>query len=385
MRTLRFLVAGATAVTALLVVQGSSVAAEGVEITTPYPAVVVTAGDSVTFELTVTAAGKQRVDLAVTQRPDGWTTILRGGGFLIDGVITDPGNPPQVELNVKVPDDATAGSSKVVVKATAANGSSDSLELDLRVSEGAGGTASFSTDFPLQQGTATDIFNFDLTLSNDTPKSITFSLAALQSPPGWQVDVRPAGQQQAVTVTVDAGSTASVQVTVDPPDDATADSYQLTIVAAGGNQNVQLPLQVDITGNFALTLQTADQRLSTDLQAGKAKDLELLLLNNGTAPLSGITLSATPPQDWDVTFSPETVDTIGPGETAQVIATIVSASNVVAGDYNVSITASGSEANASIELRTTVKTSGLWGLFGIGLIIAALAGLVYVFRRYGRR
>jgi uncharacterized membrane protein len=383
-RTIRFLLCSGIVSALLVAVPGTSLA-DGVQITTPYPAVAVSAGDTVSFDLTVIATGRQRVDLAVTDAPQGWTTTLRGGGFIIDGITTDSNNAPEVQLSVKVPQDASAGVFHLTVKATAADGSSDSLALDLRVGEGTGGSASFSTDFPAQQGTATDVFSFDLTLSNDTPKAITFSLAAAQQPPGWQVDVHPSGQQQATTVSVDPGATAGVQVSVDPPDDTTAGQYQVDIVAVGGGQNAELPLTLDITGNFALTLQTADQRLSTDAQAGKTKELQLIVQNNGTAPLTGISFSASPPQDWDVTFSPDTIDSLAPGDSMNVVASIKPASNAVAGDYDVTISANGADANSSIDVRTTVKTSSLWGIFGIALIVAALAGLGYVFRRYGRR
>jgi uncharacterized membrane protein len=372
-------------VSALVVAMPGVSLADGVQITTPYPAVAVSAGDTVSFDLTVTASGKQRVDLAVTGTPQGWTATLRGGGFIIDGITTDSNNSPQIQLSVKVPEDASAGTYHVTVKATAADGTSDSLPLDLRVGEGTGGSASFTTDFPAQQGTATDVFSFDLTLSNDTPKAITFSLAAAQTPPGWQVDVHPSGQQQATTVSVDPGATASVQVSVDPPDDTSAGQYEVDVVGVGGGQNATIPLTLDITGNFALTLQTTDQRLSTDAVAGKAKQLQLVVQNNGTAPITGISFSASPPQDWDVTFAPDKIDSLAPGDTMTVIASIKAPSNTVSGDYNLTISASSADANDSIDVRTTVKTSSLWGVLGILLIVAALGGLWYVFRRYGRR
>jgi uncharacterized membrane protein len=98
-----------------------------------------------------------------------------------------------------------------------------------------------------------------------------------------------------------------------------------------------------------------------------------------------VTLSATPPTDWEVTFTPELIDQVPPGEVARVNATITPSGDSVAGDYIVTITANVPEANSEIELRTTVKTSGLWGIIGLLLIVAALGGLGYVFRTYGRR
>jgi uncharacterized membrane protein len=39
----------------------------------------------------------------------------------------------------------------------------------------------------------------------------------------------------------------------------------------------------------------------------------------------------------------------------------------------------------TIQLRTTVETSSIWGFVGIALIALVLIGLFLVFRRYGRR
>jgi len=57
----------------------------------------------------------------------------------------------------------------------------------------------------------------------------------------------------------------------------------------------------------------------------------------------------------------------------------------VAGDYRVSLSSQTDQAQDSIELRATVKTSAAWGLIGVGLIVLVFAGLSIIFRRFGRR
>ena len=57
----------------------------------------------------------------------------------------------------------------------------------------------------------------------------------------------------------------------------------------------------------------------------------------------------------------------------------------LSGDYALTLTASNSETSDSTEFRVTVKTETLWGVVGVLLILAAVAGLGYVFRKYGRR
>ena len=65
--------------------------------------------------------------------------------------------------------------------------------------------------------------------------------------------------------------------------------------------------------------------------------------------------------------------------------TITPASDAVAGDYQVTLTVRGGTATDSINVRTTVNTSTLWGYVGIGLIALVVIALLLVFRRYGRR
>ena len=47
--------------------------------------------------------------LSVDNVPTGWTAVLRGGGFTIDGVELDGKTATKVTLNVTVPADATGG------------------------------------------------------------------------------------------------------------------------------------------------------------------------------------------------------------------------------------------------------------------------------------
>jgi uncharacterized membrane protein len=154
---------------------------------------------------------------------------------------------------------------------------------------------------------------------------------------------------------------------------------------SGGGREAAAELQVEITGNFAMTLRTPDERLNVDVVADRTTDIQLVVINDGTAPLVGVELAATPPTDWNVNFTPKVIQQIAPGRSAPAVASITPAGNAVAGDYVVTIDARIPETTTSMELRTTVKTSGFWGFVGILLIVAALVGLSWVFRRYGRR
>lgn len=73
------------------------------------------------------------------------------------------------------------------------------------------------------------------------------------------------------------------------------------------------------------------------------------------------------------------------GATKEVTAYITPAKDAMSGDYVTVLTASNSETSDTAEFRVSVKTDTIWGVVGILIIVAALCGLGYVFRKYGRR
>lgn len=352
-------------------------------VSTPYPAVAVEAGERASFDLRVAVPGPQRVDLGVTEIPPGWTAQLRGGGFVVDGVFADPTEPPELTLDVDVPPDAPPEPHQLVLTATAGAASS-ALPLTLRVAEAVAGSVELTAEFPSLRGGSDSTFTFDLDLANNRPEDQTFRLEAA-GPERWQVTAQPSGEEQASTATVAGGETAGIQVEVDPPDDTPAGTYPVLVRATGDGQSGETELTVEITGNYALTLTTPGERLNAEAQAGRASEVTLRLLNEGTGPIGAIELGADPPADWEVRFSPAVVEALPPGEIADVTARITPSSEAVAGDYVVSLDATAEQVDAAMELRTTVETSGWWGAVGIALIVVAFSALGAMFRRYGRR
>jgi uncharacterized membrane protein len=366
----------------------AAAAAGGVELSTPYTAVAVEPGQTTSFELTLTSNAERRIGLEVGNVPDGWTATVRGGGFIVDGVTAGPDLEPELTLDVEVPEGTADGDYALSVEANGGGAAVDTLELDLRVAAAAAGTVGLETDNPLLRDDATATFPFSLTLSNDTPRELTFALSTTSPGAGWIVNATPSGQAQAASVVVAAGSSSTISVSVDPPDAAPAGTYDIGITASAGDQSAQATVQVEIVGQADLQFTTADNRLSTNASAGSRKDLSVLLVNNGTAPIADISLSGTGPNDWDIAFEPQTVAAVQPGEAAAqtVTAQITPSGSAIAGDYQVTLTATTADGvSETVQLRVTVDTSLSWGLVGIALIALTLVGLFWVFQRYGRR
>jgi uncharacterized membrane protein len=384
-------VAAALAIIPVLLVFTAPVRAAGLTVTTTYPTIEVDPGGTATFPLTVTSSAIERVDLTVTGTPADYKASFRGGGSIVDSVTTTAADKdaPALELQVKVPATATPGNTTLTVTAKSST-ETITLPLDVKISDTGGGQVSLSAQTPALRGSTSDDFSFSVTLSNDTAQEVEFTFAA-QGPAGWTVDARPSGAAQAATAVVAAGGTSTATVTAKAPADAAAGVYPLAVSATGGSYQASTPLQVELTGSYSMQLATSNDRLNTQATAGTASNLSLKITNTGSAPLVGVTVTGTPPADWKVTFDPPTVATIAPQGVAAVTAIITPASNAVAGDYVLTFTADAAGTGTqgattdTVDIRTTVETSSLWGFVGLALIAFVVIGLLLVFRRYGRR
>jgi uncharacterized membrane protein len=358
---------------------------EGLEVTTPFPAVAVAPGSSASFDLSVSLTQvTTTVALALDGVPDDWSASLHGGGFVVDGVLAGPDTTGEVRLDVDVPGTA-AGTTTIEVRATA-DGRTDVLPITVRVAADVAGDITLATDSPVLTGASDDEFGFDLTLENDTAQDQTVSVSA-SGPPSWDVEAVVTGEEQAASTVVEAGSTATVRVTATPPANAAAGPYEIAVEANAGDRTVGAQLGVEITGSFSMDVSTPGDLLSNRGAAGSAATQGIEVTNTGTAPLEGVVVTASPPTNWTVTFDREggQMEAIPPGETGAITATITPSGEAVAGDYVVTFDASNDETDGSLQIRFTVETSPLWAIVGIGVIVLILGGLFYVFRTYGRR
>ena len=384
-RTLRRLAAAAVTGALALAVTAPTTLAQDLTITTPYPAVVVSPGSSVSFDIEVKTSTPERVELELSGAPEAWNASLHGGGFVIDAVETNGTDPATVRVDLDVPADAT-GTTRMTLRGTIGSEVVE-LPLQVRVEADATGDLTLTTDFPSLRGPSSQTFNFNLTLRNDTAEDLTFSVNA-QAPTGWTVTANLTGQSQAASAIVQAGSTSGVTVSATPPSAAAAGTYDIEVVAVAGERNITGALQVEVTGSYDLTVSTSDGRLNGRGAAGSASPLVVTLENRGTAAITNVKLTASAPTGWEVSFDPDTIASLEAGATAPttVNAQVKPSGDAIAGDYTITVTATGDQSTRdTMEIRYTVETNLLWGVIGVALIVAVAGGVWWVFQRYGRR
>ena len=302
----------------------------------------------------------------------------------VDGDATTD-DKTETDFSLTVPEDAEDGTYTIELQADGGKGASDTLELAVTVSKEEALQSTFTSEYPEQQGASGTTFTFDTTIVNNRATEQSYALAA-DVPTGWQATFTPSGETTNVaSLTVDAGQSQGVTVTVTPPDDVEKGDYSIPVTAISSEDNLSEDLSVSITGTYDVSLSTPDGRLSLDAYADKESTVTLSVTNNGNVDLTNLNLTSSAPTDWEVTFSESTIDTLEAGATKEITATIKPAQDVITGDYVTSISIKNDEASSSADLRVSVKTSTTWGIAAIAIIVVLVAVLGMIFKKFGRR
>ena len=134
-----------------------------------------------------------------------------------------------------------------------------------------------------------------------------------------------------------------------------------------------------------MTLTTPTGNLSAKAYAGEGKKVTLEVQNTGNVALKNVQLTSQASTDWNVEFDNSTIDSIDPGASKEVTATITPAKDAVIGDYVTAITAKNDNASSEADLRVSVQNHTGWGVVAIVIIAALVVSLGAIIRKFGRR
>lgn len=374
--------------------------AEGLFLFTAYPTQEVRAGESVSvsLELKVVNLPPQIVQLEVRNVPEGWRATFQGGGRVVHSVYVDANANSKVTLNVEVPSGVTDGRYPVTVIARghtlsggaaaggAQGGVQAQLPLELIVGKSRPPQLSVEVELPRLKGTPSSNFSYRLRIKNVSDQDTVVNLE-FEAPEQFEVTYKKAGSQELAGIPIKAGQTENVDVTVRPSSETPAGEYTVRVRAQSDQQaTAEMDLIAVVSGKPDLTLATSDGRLSGRASAGQETPLELILKNQGTAPVSDVRLEASPPAQWDVVFEPQVIENLEPNQEVQVIARIKPPQQAIAGDYVVTLRAVPELGDRkTTEFRVTVTTSTMWGVVGLVLIAVALGVVALAVARFGRR
>jgi len=360
-----------------------------------YTGVTIPQGNDVSIDLMVSNRGQkdENLDLKLISVPDGWKTWIKTYDFGVTGVHLKSDSQKNLTLRAEPGKDVAPGNYTVVIQGQTEDHQLTStgqvvITIQEKTEKKRPEGVNIVTSYPVLTGPTDAKFEFSVEVENKSDKEGIFNLAA-QVPENWTVNFKPAYEDKFISsLRLKAGQSQTMAVEVKANPWAKPGEYPVGVKISSPEAEGQVALTVILTGTFKLDAGTASGLLSLPAVRGEASLLSFYVKNTGSAPLNNVRFISFQPENWKVSFTPESIDTLAPQELKQVEVSITPAGKALVGDYSVGLRVeSGTppKADKTLEMRVSVTASAAWGWIGIGLILFVMAGLVFLFARLGRR
>lgn len=356
-----------------------------------YTGIIVERGEDVNLDLTVTNRGQrdESIELALLSVPKGWKAWIKSYSFGVTGVHVASDSTKSLTLKAAPDEEVVPGKYVFKIKAQTQDRKLTSVsqllvtvkEKEKEETEG----ISIVTSYPVLQGPSDGRFEFSLEVDNNSDVDSVFNLSA-KGPENWEVNFKPAYEEKFISsLRIKANQNQTMAVEVKPHPLAEPGRYPVTVHVSSPDAKAEAELSVVLTGTYKLDVGTVDGLLSLSAIRGKEANLSFYVKNNGSAAHNHVRFLSFKPENWDVKFTPEDIQSLAPGDVKQVELNVTPSNEALVGDYSVGISIEGEKVTEDLEFRVTVRASTAWGWVGVGMIVLVIAGLVGLFVRLGRR
>jgi uncharacterized membrane protein len=359
-----------------------------------YPGVQVTQGDEVSMDIVFHNRGKkdENVSVWIAEQPKEWKTKIKTYPFEVSSLNVPADSEKTLTFEAKPSEGIRTGDYEFRLEARTEDGRFEMTQIIAVKVTAAEKTAKQSrgikvtTLYPVLEGPVKGNFEFSLDVESQSGKDEVIDLSG-QGPEAWDVRFKPAYETKYITsLQMKAGLSSKFSVEVSPPPSAMPGEYPIRVRASTANASGETTLKVVLTGSYELKLSTPTGLLSLDARPGKAANVSVYVQNTGTAENRNIGFTTFKPENWQVEFKPEKIESLMPNDLKQVEVILTPYKEALVGDYSVNLQVNGEQdSTASMELRVTVKSSTSWGWIGIAIIAIVIGGLVVLFRFLGRR
>ncbi len=141
---------------------------------------------------------------------------------------------------------------------------------------------------------------------------------------------------------------------------------------------------------YVLSLTPTDGVYSTNMVAGRDKDIRVDLENIGEEAVTKIAIKSEIPDGWTIKYDPPRIASLAAYDNERIYATVTAPENTATGDYFVKLWAEGDQASTEkVEIRVTVKILEREETIEVRAVhpsIEAIAGSDFVFElefKYG--
>ncbi len=253
------------------------------------------------------------------------------------------------------------------------------------------GEITLSPDFPTVESIAGGNFVFELEISYMGVEPHVFDLRTTV-PAGWEVYMTPRYEKEkkisSINLKPSFGAGETIRVVAGAPFWPLPEpgEYKINIEAVSDTLKGSVELTAKITNKYILDTVPANERYNTTARAGEDNVFSIKVRNLGTGAIDNVKISPNNPEGWSITFTPDKIDVLEAIDEQTIEVHIKPPVKTVAGDYMISLRASGKQTSAAeINIRVTVETPTIWGWVGVAIILIVVIGLIVIFMRFSRR
>jgi uncharacterized membrane protein len=339
-------------------------------------------GDAVTFPITIqnNNAGDKTYSLSASSGT-GWALSFQYSGKNVYQLYVPSAQTRTVNLVAQTAYDSTIGEKTISVSTGDAG---MDVHVDITsINQSAGVSSQVSS---LIAGIGDKVF-YSFSVQNLQSQQNNYKLAVEGLPDNWYYQYldSQASTSQMAEVAVPAQATKNFVLQILPPVSVTAGDYNFTaVITTPDNVTIRQPLTLKLTSSVSMGVNS--DKLAYTSQPGQTFDIKVYVSNTGSGgALTNVHPDITAPSGWVVSSSPAKVNSIKAGETQAFTVSVQSPGNIVASDYDVKVNVKSDQAQSSSDYRITITTSSIIPYVGGGIILVVLVGLVFLYRKYGRR
>ncbi|MET1125168.1 MAG: NEW3 domain-containing protein [Archaeoglobaceae archaeon] len=205
---------------------------------------------------------------------------------------------------------------------------------------------------------------------------------------GLPADVFPAFKVDGVTVSeifLEGGESKDVRLELIFPPATKPGKYEFKLCVVGqyaACRNLTLNLQ----GEYRVLFEPEGGRYLFIMEVGEIRDINAIVRNVGRgATLTNVNISVEAPRGWEVDVRPSVVPAIEPYEGVPVKITVSVPPDAIPSEYKLKVEITSDQTGSTEELRIVVREKSYATVIGVAIVIAAVAGVLLVFRKFGRR
>lgn len=338
-------------------------------------------GEKGTLELTIVdKEGKNVKGATVSVYKD-------AGSALIDQMMTTADGKVSIEL--------PKGTYKVVIE-KAGYKSAEEREVKIRI----GRTTElgiiplekelFFADFSVKSPTKTVMVGknpvYEFEIKNVGKCDDTYRLTLQGLPDRWYSRYKEsaAGTEEISEIFIKSGDAKTLYLELVPPYNVETGEYNFVSIVESSTKQYDQNLTLKMRGSY--DMQVYSSRYRYEVNKGETVSFDVSVSNRGQGgSLTNISVEVSAPEGWSADVTPESVASLKSGDRRTFTIRVVPPADIVASEYKLSVKVRSDQTEKEDEFRVEVKEQSNIAIYGVVMLFVVIAGLWYMFRRYGRR